>query len=182
MRTVIMAPARHRGAVRFRCRQDFVVPPYIPQMTDIADHDTPWKEALEHHFPEFLSLLFPQVHAGIDWSKDHHFLDKELQKVVREANSGRRYADKLVRVYAADGKETWLLIHIEVQGEPEADFAERMYRYNYRLFDRYSIEIISLAVLADASERYRPQSYQRQRWGCQLTFQFPIAKLLDSMM
>jgi len=31
-----------------------------------SDHDSPWKEALEGWFPEFLALLFPAVHAGID--------------------------------------------------------------------------------------------------------------------
>lgn len=32
-----------------------------------SDHDSPWKDALEGWFPEFLALLFPGVHAGIDW-------------------------------------------------------------------------------------------------------------------
>jgi len=68
----------------------------------------------------------------------------------RDAELGRRYADKLAKVYARDGAETWVLIHVEVQGEPEARFAERMYIYHYRLFDRYSVDIVSLAVLADA--------------------------------
>jgi hypothetical protein len=33
------------------------------------DDDSPWKETLERFFPEFLALLFPAVHAEIDWSK-----------------------------------------------------------------------------------------------------------------
>ncbi|WP_295408354.1 hypothetical protein [uncultured Thiocystis sp.] len=39
------------------------------------DFDSPWKDALEHDFPEFLALLYPRIHAGIDWSKGHEFLD-----------------------------------------------------------------------------------------------------------
>lgn len=31
-----------------------------------SDQDTPWKEALERFFPEFLALLFPAIHAEID--------------------------------------------------------------------------------------------------------------------
>ena len=114
--------------------------------TGVADHDSPWKEALENYFPDFLALLFPDVDAGIDWGQGHAFLDKELQQVVREADSGRSYADKLVRVYSQEGDETWVLVHVEVQGDPEPDFAERMYRYNYRLFDRYNQDVVSLAV------------------------------------
>jgi hypothetical protein len=34
----------------------------------------------------------------IDWNRGYSFLDKELQKVVRDARLGRRLADKLVRV------------------------------------------------------------------------------------
>jgi hypothetical protein len=34
-----------------------------PSSTPITDHDSPWKEAREHFFPEFLALLFPAIHA-----------------------------------------------------------------------------------------------------------------------
>lgn len=143
------------------------------------DHDSPWKEALERWFPQFLALLFPRVHAGVDWSRGYDFLDKELQQVVRDAALGRRYADKLVRVFTADGTETWVLIHVEVQGAPEPGFARRLYTYHYRLLDRYDAEVVSLAVLADGNPGFRPRSCRYGRWGCGLVFRFPIVKLLD---
>jgi len=65
------------------------------------DYDSPWKEALERYLPDALALLFPAAFAGIDWSPGYSFLDKELQKVVRDARLGRRLADKLVRVAQA---------------------------------------------------------------------------------
>jgi hypothetical protein len=150
-------------------------------MTDASrdDYDSPWKEALEHYFPHFLALLFPRIHTAIDWSKGHEFLDKELQQVVRDAESGRRHADKLAKVYTREGAETWVLVHVEVQGDAEAGFAERMYVYNYRIFDKYRVDIVSLAVLADATASFRPSAYVRERWGCALRFRFPIRKLLD---
>jgi len=83
------------------------------------DFDSPWKEALERYFPEFVALFFPRIHAAVAWARGHVFLDKELQQVVRDAELGRRYADKLVQVYTHEGVETWVLIHVEVQGEPE---------------------------------------------------------------
>lgn len=64
-----------------------------------TDADTPWKEVLESYFPEFLALFFPEIHAGIDWTKGWRFLDKELRQVVQDAELGRRYADKLVEVW-----------------------------------------------------------------------------------
>ena len=32
------------------------------------DYDSPWKEALDDYFKDFLELLFPMVHDGFDWS------------------------------------------------------------------------------------------------------------------
>ncbi len=93
------------------------------------DHDSPWKEALEHYFPEFLALLFPAIHAEVNWSQPFEFLDHELQQVVGDAELGRRDADKLIKVYTRQGRETWLSIHVEVQGYAESDFAERMFVY-----------------------------------------------------
>ena len=104
----------------------------------MTDYDSPWKNVLERYFPEFLAFFFPVVHAGIDWSQGYIFLDKELQKVVRDAVLGRRWADKLARVTGRDGVEDWVLVHIEVQGEDKPDFAQRMFVYNYRLYDRHA--------------------------------------------
>ncbi|WP_022947234.1 RpnC/YadD family protein [Methylohalobius crimeensis] len=143
------------------------------------DYDSPWKEALEKRFPEFLALLFPSIYAEVDWRRGQVFLDKELQQVVQDAQLGRRYADKLVKVWARDGTEAWVLIHVEVQGEAEKAFAERMYVYHYRLFDRYRVDVVSLGVLADTTMTFRPDGYRWQRWGCELTFRFPVVKLLD---
>jgi hypothetical protein len=53
--------------------------------TTYTDYDSPWKEALELYFPEFLALCFPEAHSEIDWARGYEFLDKELQQVVREA-------------------------------------------------------------------------------------------------
>ncbi|EAZ98253.1 hypothetical protein MELB17_08446 [Marinobacter sp. ELB17] len=52
-----------------------------------ADHDSPWKMALEGYFQEFLDLLFPAIHEHVDWSKGYSFLDKELQQIT--ADHGR---------------------------------------------------------------------------------------------
>lgn len=84
-----------------------------------SDFDSPWKEALEHYFPQFLQLLMPEMYREIDWQRPHEFLDKELQQVVRDTEAGRRHADKLVKVYTLDGSETWVLIHVEVQGRAD---------------------------------------------------------------
>ena len=49
------------------------------------------------------------------------FGTRELQQVVRDAELGRRYADKLAEVHTLDGAETWVLVHIEIQGQVSSD-------------------------------------------------------------
>jgi hypothetical protein len=65
----------------------------------MTDCDSPWKEALELYFPAFLLLLYPHIHADIDWTRGYEFLDKELQKIVPKAARGRLFVDKLVKLW-----------------------------------------------------------------------------------
>lgn len=144
-----------------------------------TDFDTPWKDVLEIYFEDFVSFFFPQAHAGIDWNQGFEFLDKELQQVVRDAELGKRLVDKLVKIYRMAGEETWVLIHIEIQGQREIDFAERMFIYYYRIYDRYRRSVASLAVLGDDNASWRPNQFERELFDCQVSFRFPVVKLLE---
>jgi hypothetical protein len=103
----------------------------------MPDYDSPWKEMLDGYFPAFMAFFFPEAHADIDWTRGYESLDTELQQIVRDAVLGTRLADKLMKVWRRDGIEQMVLVHTEIQGARDADFAKRMYVYNYRLFDRY---------------------------------------------
>ncbi len=144
-----------------------------------ADYDNPWKDALSTYFPAFVELFFPEIDTNIDWNRGYEFLDKELQQIAPDAEIGLREADKLVKVWRLDGEETWVLIHIEVQSQVQSVFAERMYVYNNRIFDRYRRQVVSLAVLGDDQPSWRPTQYSYEIWGCQVLLKFPIVKLLD---
>ena len=145
----------------------------------IDDYDSPWKEAVEHYFPEFMAFYFPEAYAEIDWSKAYVFLDQELRAVVQDAELGKRFVDKLVRVALLNGDENWIYLHIEVQGTRQTEFAERLFVYNYRLYDRYHRPIASMAVLADEYVQWKPTSYSFTVLGCKHTLEFPVAKLTD---
>ena len=143
------------------------------------DYDSPWKEILEEYFEDFLEFFFPGVSCEIDWEKGYTFLDKELQQVVQDAELGRRLADKLVQVWRKGGKETWVLVHVEVQGQEESLFGKRMFVYNYRIFDRYDRPVVSLALLADQRPTWRPDSFGYELWGCKIGIEFPVVKVTD---
>ena len=126
-----------------------------------------------------MAFYFPDAYAEIDWSKEHTFLDQELRAVVQDAELGKRFVDKLVRVTLLNGDENWIYIHIEVQGTKQAEFAKRMFVYNYRIYDRYDRPVASMAVLADEHEQWKPTSYGFAVLGCKHSLEFPVAKLTD---
>jgi hypothetical protein len=144
-----------------------------------TDMDSPWKEAVEYFLNPFLALFFPATHKVIDWSKGYVSLDKELHQIVRDADIGKRLADKLFKVWRVDGEESWLLVHIEVQGSHDAAFAERMFVYNYRTYDRYQRPVASLAVLGDADPDWRPEGFGYNIGGSEMGIRFLVTKLLD---
>ena len=143
------------------------------------DYDSPWKEALSHYFRPFVQFFFPAIDSEIDWDQGFDFLDNELRQMVRESEIGRRAVDALVRVFLVGGGEAWVLIHIEVQAQVDPQFAERMFVYHYRLYDRDRRPVISMAVLGDPRPDWRPDVFEMSLGGCRCLLQFPTVKLLD---
>lgn len=143
------------------------------------DYDSPWKEVVEDLFEPFLLFFFPHIHNDVDFSRGYAFLEQELQSIIKSSETGRRIGDKLAKVYLLDGSEKWLLIHIEIQGYEEKEFPERMYVYNYRIFDKFQKEVISLALLTDDNPRFRPNEYHRSRWGFEVLCRYPMVKIID---
>jgi len=76
-----------------------------------------------------MEFFFPNIYSEIDWSRGHEFMDKELQKFIKEAEFGR--------------------------------------------------SVVSLAILADESETWKPKQYEHELWGCKINFEYPIVKLRD---
>jgi hypothetical protein len=143
------------------------------------DYDTPWKDAVTRYFPEFMSFYFPRAHATIDWARPYAFLEQELAQVVHDAELGKRLVDKLVQVFSLGGTDTWVLLHIDVQGTVDRNFAERMFVYNYRIYDRFQRPVASMALLADGRARWKPDSFHYTLFDCEVGIRFPMVKLSE---
>lgn len=152
--------------------------------------DGAWKYLLEEMFPEFLWFYFPDVAQAVDWdvpvtaSGDDarcpwRFLNQELQQIHPEAEVGNRAVDKLVEVRLHTGESRVLFVHIEVQSQPDRGFAERMFVYHYRIFDRFRQPVTSLAVLGDANPKWRPDAFALAAPGMTHRLAWPTVKLLD---
>ena len=149
-------------------------------MTEIiANFDEPWKEAIGDYFDYFLDYFFPEVYQLVNWQKKPVSLEQELQKITADSEDTKRAVDKLFKVWLKDESEIWVLVHIEVQSQCQKDFPQRMYIYNYRAFDLYRKPVISLAILGDENQTWRPDNYSYNLGGCQVNLSFPTVKLLD---
>jgi hypothetical protein len=141
--------------------------------------DVPWKQILENYFPQFMAFFFPDAYDQIDWSQGFEFLDTELQQITKEAETGKRIVDKLAKVFLLNGHEHWILAHVEIQNQKEAEFGQRIHIYSGRLFDKFRKPVASFAVLGDTDPDWRPDHFTIGALGSTTETWFSIAKLID---
>jgi hypothetical protein len=136
--------------------------------------DLLWKGILEDVFDDFLRFLNPDAETLLDFDKGFEFLDKELEQVFPPENDeySPKVIDKLVKVFTRSGKEEWVLVHVEVQGQYRQDFAQRMFTYFYRILDKYQKPITAYAIFTDAILKARPDSFGIEFMGTSLIYKF----------
>ncbi len=144
-----------------------------------SQEDNVWKEVLQEFLELFMLFFFPLYHSDIDWSKPYVSLDKELIKISEAQGFSNQAADKLFKVSLLGGGEQLLLLHIEVQGYVDENFALRVYDYNDLIRRKYKLDVESFAILSDPDPNFRPDHYLRQGKRKRLLFEFEMVKLLD---
>ncbi|TLV00857.1 Rpn family recombination-promoting nuclease/putative transposase [Dyadobacter luticola] len=144
-------------------------------------NDILWKSILEDIFDDFLRFFCPEADEVFDFTKPFVYLDKELEQLFppEDDQFASRYADKLVKVYTIEGDEEWILVHIEVQGFPDKQFAARMFTYYYRIWDKYRKRTTAFAILTDENQNFRPCKFEQAFLGMRLCFEFNSVKILD---
>ena len=146
----------------------------------IRNHsDVAWKEILDAYFKDFVEYCLPELYKLINWKKRWNSLDKELQAITKGTDAGKRLLDKLFKVFLRDGREQWVLVHLEVQGKQDDNFPSRMFTYGYRIYDKYQKPIVSCAILTDEATNWRPSSYRVGLAGSYLSAEYLIVKLID---
>ena len=141
--------------------------------------DEAWKQIIEQFFPQFVRFFVPELHDAIDFQKPITFLDKEMAQFGQQALSGAKVVDKLAQVFLKEGGEQWILVHIEVQGDADPDFSMRMFRYFYRIFDRYGKEIVSMAILTERASSSADGRYEWKVFGSGVEFHYLAFNLMD---
>src|SRR5690606_6430556 len=144
--------------------------------------DPLWKSILEQTFSHFLKFIFLDAEESFDLRKPFDYLDKEFESLFPPESNGKgiRYVDKLVKVFLKNGEEQFVLCHVEVQSSKgKGDLAERMFRYFYKISDRYKVPVTAIAILADGNRNYRPKVYVQEFMGTSLRYNFNSYKIID---
>src|SRR5580692_5839887 len=123
----------------------------------MINHDRLFKELIQTFFLEFLELLLPQVRDYIDGTS-FELLDKEL---FTDVTAGDQHEVDVVVKVRFKGKETFFLIHVENQAQPQKDFGKRMFGYFARLYQKYGLPIYPIVLLThDAPLTKEPEVFQ----------------------
>lgn len=140
-------------------------------MTKKHDFDAAWKTILEAFEVEIVELLFPELFYEIAWEFGTESLDKELNEIQKEIfdkeNSEKIISDKIIKAKLKYGGSKILFIHVEVQSYISGYevFGERMFRYFYRIWDRFRYkyndksEVIAAAIYTYKGERGKDKRY-----------------------
>ena len=156
----------------------------------MADHDNikPRKKddpllkaAFEELFPHLLRFCFPDADKVFDFRKGFVFLDKELTELFPELRKegGSRFVDMLVKTFLKNGKEEWILVHIEIQGGSTKDFPRRMFQYWYRIYDRYGVDITALAIFTGSKRQEHPHTFHKTFMGTEITYRYNAYHIFD---
>lgn len=145
------------------------------------DHDGHWKYLIFRWFKQFVAFFAPQLYDKIDFTKPVEFLDKELDKIIKdESKKGNKRCDALVKAFFKNGETKWLLIHIEIQHGYDKHFAKRMFTYYCRIWDRFGQEIEPLAIFTSAELPPKPRNAHISTGVLRkLTYEYGIYKVKD---
>lgn len=138
-----------------------------PNLTTLT---TLWKAIIRHHLPAFLALFLPVAYADIDWQHGFRWLNDVLDDDARAAGM-------LVQVECRDGKGETVRLFIRIADARRHDFAARMWQTHLSLYKRFNAMPVSMALLLDDDEAWRPDSFGYDVLGTTLSFVYPVVKL-----
>ena len=140
------------------------------------DYDAAWKTILEAFEEEIVELLFPEIYNKINWDIKSEALDNELLEIQKEIFSKEEaekiISDKIIKVTMKDNESKILFIHVEVQSysSNENVFAERMFRYFYRIWDKFRYKYEDKSdIIGSAIYTYKGSSGKDKKYTYKLS-------------
>jgi hypothetical protein len=145
----------------------------------MIQRDTLWKSLIEDIFPDLLVFAFPKWSKQVDLEKKPEFLDTELSAIRPGSGTQDRIADKLIKIWTTSGQEIWCLLHLEIQGYDDPQFAERMHEYFYRIRDKFHVPVTALVIYTNSNPAHQPKAYHYNFVGTELIYRFNTFHLAE---
>ncbi len=142
--------------------------------------DEIWKVAIHSLLPSFVDFFYPQYYHQIDWTKEVHFLDKELHTIQPNSRPKNRIADMLVMLHRKYGKPLCIFLHFEIQGYFERLFPYRIHQIRYRIEDMFGVNPSILCIYTDDNPNFHPKEYYKKTWGTSTQTIFDTYKVMDN--
>jgi hypothetical protein len=121
------------------------------------DHDLLFKQLLSLLFFDYIDRFHPQLAAGLDHTFIE-FLDKELLSDIPD--SKRHQADIIVKVRLR-GQDAFIIIHVEHQSTSESGFPRRMFRYFFKIHEKFDLPVYPIVIFSfDSPLRAEPDRYE----------------------
>jgi hypothetical protein len=145
--------------------------------------DILWKVVIEEVFDDLLRFVYADADQVYDLERGFEFLEKELAEMDPEPDeeSDTKFADKLVKVYHRDGEEDWVMMHVEIQGEiaNRTEFSGRMFRYFYRILDRFKRPVSAVAIFTGRDGRRMPGIFEYRYHSTRVLYEYQVLSILD---
>jgi len=103
---------------------------------------------------------------------DFDALQQEVHQQIIQIKGGKAIADKIFKMFLKNGKEKWILVHTEIQDKDEEDFSKRMFRYFYRIYDRFNREIYAIALLTNTKKSRHPNHFIYSFYGTEVNYKY----------
>ncbi|WP_316836076.1 hypothetical protein [Pedobacter nutrimenti] len=144
-------------------------------------NDIFFKSAFEDYFCDMLRFLYKDADQIFDLEKPISFMDKELLEISPDRNKkgGTRNADMLAKIYLRTGKQELFMLHLEIQTKTNLTFPSRVFKYWYRLTDRYDHPIVSHTIFTGVPGQKRPDKYQYNMLGTELSFKYKYYQIFQ---
>jgi predicted transposase/invertase (TIGR01784 family) len=140
--------------------------------------DQIWKLLITKFFKEFLQVFKPDLLRDI-YPEKTEFLEKELISLTGKKKIG--IVDILAKVYLRSDIDEYILLHTEVQGKNEKDFAERMFAYYIRIWDKYRKPITSVAILTENNSAVKNQNkIVMKSYGTEQIFKYTLIDITQN--
>ena len=140
-----------------------------------------WKGMFEEVGEDLLRFIFPDVERDLDLGRGIEFMDKELEEMYPEPEkeNNTRIADKIFKVFLKDGGERCILLHVEVQGGRDPEFAMRMFTYYYRILSRHNCPITAIAIFTGPDGKNMPDRHEDHFMGTHVIYQYNTLCIFD---